>query len=51
MNQPEPTREELIAAAEARQQQLHDEGGTVQERLDRINALKERILAKDPDSK
>ena len=46
----ERTREERIADAEARQQQLHDEGGTVQERLDRINALKEKILADEPAS-
>jgi hypothetical protein len=47
----EPTREERIAAAEARQEQLHAEGGTVQERLDRLKELKEQILTDEPDTK
>jgi hypothetical protein len=46
----EPTREERIAAAEARQEQLHAQGGTVQERLDRMAELKERILADEDDT-
>lgn len=40
----ELTREERIAAAEARQQQAYEQGGTVDERMERMAALKNEIL-------
>lgn len=39
------TREERIAAAEARQETEYAEGGTIEERLDELDALKAEILA------
>lgn len=45
MTDEESTREERIAAAEARQQEAYEQGGTVEERMDRMAALKAEILA------
>lgn len=43
------TREERIAAAEARQQQAYEEGGTVEDRVDELDRLKAEILAIDTE--
>jgi hypothetical protein len=44
----EPTREEKIAAAEADQQRRHTEGGTIEERLARLNELGDKITEGAP---
>jgi S-DNA-T family DNA segregation ATPase FtsK/SpoIIIE len=41
----DPDRAARIAAAEARQEELHRTGGTITERLNRIDELKEQILS------
>lgn len=44
MTDEELAREERIAAAEARQQQAYEQGGTVEERMERMAALRDEIL-------
>jgi hypothetical protein len=43
MNDAETTREQKIADAEAHQQELHETGGTVEERVARLKELGEQI--------
>ena len=47
MNDETMTRDERIAAAEARQDELHETGGSTAERMDRLSALRDRILNGD----
>jgi S-DNA-T family DNA segregation ATPase FtsK/SpoIIIE len=46
----DPNRDARIAAAEARQEELHRTGGSVAERLNRMDELKEQILNAPTDS-
>lgn len=44
---PDPERAARIAAAEARQEEAHQSGGTVEDRMARLAELKEEILSSD----
>lgn len=48
MTDEELAREQRIAAAEARQQKAYEQGGTVEERMERMAALKAEILNDEP---
>jgi hypothetical protein len=48
MNDTDTTREQRIAAIEADQQRRHAEGGTIEERIARLNELGDKIAADAP---